>query len=57
VEVNIAEKATDTNGHPSKDSDDRIDVESMDVDEPDMIHDDSKTNNSNAEQTESMVDK
>ncbi len=57
MEVNIADKATDANGHPSKDSDDRIDAEDMDhVDEPDIIHDSSKTNDANAEQTESMVD-
>ena len=57
MEVNIADKATDANGHPSKDYDDRIDAEDMDhVDEPDIIHDSSKTNDANAEQTESMVD-
>jgi hypothetical protein len=56
VKVNTADKATDANGHPSKDSDDRIDVENMDVDKPDMIHDGAKTNDANAEQTESIVD-
>jgi hypothetical protein len=56
VEVNIADKATDANGHPSKDSDDRIDAENMDVDEPDMTHDGSKTNDANSEPTESRVD-
>jgi hypothetical protein len=55
VEVNTADKATDANGHPSKDSDDRIDVENMDVDEPDMIYDGFKTNDANADQTESTV--
>ncbi len=58
VEVNTADKATDANGHPNKDSDNRIDTENMVVGEPQdfMIHDDSKTNDSNAEQTELMVD-
>jgi hypothetical protein len=56
VEVNTVDKANDANGHPSKDSDDRIDAENMNVDEPDMIHDSSKTNDANAEKTESMVD-
>ncbi len=34
VEVNAADKATDAYGHPNKDSDDRIDAENMNVDEP-----------------------
>jgi hypothetical protein len=56
VEVNTADKATDANGHFSKDSDNRIDAENMDDDEPDMIHNGSKTNYANTEQTESTVD-
>jgi hypothetical protein len=56
VEVNTMDKANDANGHPSQDSDDRIDAENNNDDEPDIIHDSSKTNDSNAEQTESMVD-
>ncbi len=56
MEVNTADKASNANGHPSKDSDDRIDVENMNVVEPDMIHDGSKTNDANAEQTKSMLD-
>ncbi len=56
VEVNTGEKAHDATGQPSQDSDDRIDAENMNVDEPDIIHDSSKTNDANAEQTESMVD-
>ncbi len=46
VEVNIADKAA--NGHPSKDSDNRINAENMDVDEPDMIHGGSETNDATA---------
>jgi hypothetical protein len=49
VKVNTADKATDANGHPSKDSDDRIGAENMNVDQPNMIHDGSKTNDTNAE--------
>jgi hypothetical protein len=47
VEVNIVDKATDANGHPSNASDNRIHAENMDVDEPDMIHDGPKTNDAN----------
>ncbi len=50
------DKATDADGHPSKYSNDRIDVENMDVDEPNMIHDSSETKDVNPKQTESMVD-
>jgi hypothetical protein len=56
MEVNTVDKATDPNGHPSIDSDDRIDAENMNVDEPNMIHDGYKANDANAEQTESIVD-
>jgi hypothetical protein len=56
VKVNTVDKANDTNGHPSQDSDDRIDAENSNVDEPDIIHDSSKTNDANNEQTESIVD-
>ncbi len=56
VIVNITvNKTNDANSHPSQDSDDRIDAENSNVDEPDIIHDSSKTNDANAEQTESMV--
>jgi hypothetical protein len=34
VEYNTADKTTDANGHPSKDPDNRIDTEYMNVDEP-----------------------
>jgi hypothetical protein len=56
VEVNRVDKANDAYGHPSQDSDDRIDVENSNVDEPAIIDDSSKTNDANAEQTQSMVD-
>ncbi len=58
VKVDAADKATDANGHPSIDSDDRIDVENMVIDESEdfMIHDRFETNDANAEQTELMVD-
>jgi hypothetical protein len=56
VEVDTVDKANDANGHPSQDSDVTIDTENSNVDEPDIIHDSSKTNNANAEQKESRVD-
>ncbi len=67
-EVNAVDMATDVNGVPSKDSDHtidaghssqeidvQIDVENSNIDESN-IHDSSKTNDGNAEQTELMVD-
>jgi hypothetical protein len=56
VEVNTVDKANDANGHPSQDSNVTIDVENSNVDGPDIIHRSSKTNDANAEQSESMVD-
>ncbi len=56
VEVNTVGEANDTNGHPSQESDVTVNVENSNVDEPDIIHDSSKTIDTNAEQTESMVD-
>jgi hypothetical protein len=57
VEVNTVDEANDANGHPCQASDVTIDAENCnDVDEPDIIPDSSKTNDANAEQTESMVD-
>ncbi len=44
VEVNTANKATDANDYPSKDSDDRIDAENMNVDEPDCALDSVEVN-------------
>jgi hypothetical protein len=56
VEVNTVGEANDTNGHSSQESDVTINTENSSIDEPDIIHDSSKTIDSNAEQTESMVD-
>ncbi len=39
VEVNIVDRATYTNGDPSKDSDHTFDAENMNVDEPDCAID------------------
>ncbi len=56
VEVNTVVEANDTTGHPSQESNVTVDVENSNIDEPDIIHDSSKTNDTNAEQIESMVD-
>ncbi len=58
VEVDTSDKATDANSHPSIDSDNRIDAENMVVDESEdfRIHKGFETNDTNAEQTELMVD-
>jgi hypothetical protein len=42
--------------HPSQEFDVQIDAENSNADDPDIIHDSSKTNDANAEQIESMVD-
>jgi hypothetical protein len=44
VEVNTVNKATDANDDPSKDSDDKIDAENMNVDESDHTLDSVKVN-------------
>jgi hypothetical protein len=50
VEVNtVVDKANDANDHPSQDSDATIDAKNSNIDEPDIIHDSSKTNDANAE--------
>jgi hypothetical protein len=49
-------EANDANGHPSKESDVSIGAKNSNIDEPDIIHDSSKTIDANAEPTESMVD-
>jgi hypothetical protein len=56
VEVNTVDEANDTNAHPSQESDVRVNAEISNIDEPDIIHDSSKTIDTNAEQTESKVD-
>ncbi len=53
VEVNTVGEANDVNGHPSQEIDVQIDVKNSKLD---IIHDSSKTNDANAEQTESIVD-
>ncbi len=55
-EANTVGEANDANGHPSQKSDVTIDAENSNVGESDIIHYNSKTNDVNAEQTESMVD-
>jgi hypothetical protein len=54
VEVNTVGETNDVHGHSSQEMDVQIDVENSNVDESN-IHDSSKTNDGNAEQTESMV--
>ncbi len=56
VEIIVFGEANDINGHPSQASDVTVNVENSNVDEPDIIYDRSKTMNTIAEQTESMVD-
>ncbi len=56
VEVNKVSDANDVNGHPSQEIDVQTDAENSNLDEPDIFHGSSKTNDANAEQTESIVD-
>ncbi len=56
MEVNTIDEANDTNAHPSQESDVTVNAENSNIDEPDIIHEGSKTIDTNAEQTESMVD-
>ncbi len=56
VEINIVGDANDTNGHPCQESDVTVNAKNSNVDEPDIIYDRSKTIDTIAEQTESMVD-
>ncbi len=56
MEINIVGEANETNGHPSQESDVTVDAENSNVYEPDIICDRSKTIDTIAEQTESMVD-
>jgi hypothetical protein len=56
VEVNTVGEANDTNGYPSQKSDVTVDAENSNIDEPDIIHDSSKTIDTNVEETKSMVD-
>jgi hypothetical protein len=54
-DLNTVSEANDVHGHSSQESGVKIDRENSNVDEPN-IHDSSKTNDGNAEQTESFVD-
>ncbi len=56
VEVNTVGEAKDTNGHPSQESDVTVDAENSNINEPDIIHDSSKTIATNVEQTVPIVD-
>jgi hypothetical protein len=56
VEVNTVGEANDTNGHPSQEFDVIVDAENSNVDGLDIIHDSSKTIDTNVKQTEPIVD-
>jgi hypothetical protein len=56
VEVNTVGEANDTNGHPSQESDVTVDAENSKIDGLDIIHDSSKTIDTNVEQTKSIID-
>jgi hypothetical protein len=56
MEINIVGEANETNGHPSQESDVTVNAENSNIDEPDIIYDRSKTIDTIAEQTESIVD-
>jgi hypothetical protein len=56
MEINIVGEANETNGHPSQESDVTVNAENSNVDEPDIIYDRSKTIDTIAEKTESIVD-
>ncbi len=56
MEINVVGEANETNGHPSQESDVTVNAENSNIDEPDIIYDRSKTIDTIAEQTESIVD-
>jgi hypothetical protein len=56
VDINTVDEVNDTNGHPSQESGVTLNAKNSNIDEPDIIHDSSKTIDTNAEQTKSMVD-
>ncbi len=56
MEINIVGEANETNGYPSQESDVTVNAENSNIDEPDIIYDRSKTIDTIAEQTESIVD-
>ncbi len=56
MEINIVGEANDTNGHPSQESDVTDNAENSNIYQPDIIYDRSKTIDTIAEQTKSIVD-
>ncbi len=56
VEDNTVGEANDTNGHPSQEFDVTVDAENSNIDGLDIIHDRSKTIDTNIKQTEPIVD-
>jgi hypothetical protein len=56
VEVNTVGEANDTNGHPSQETNATVDAEKSNIDGLDIIHDSSKTIDTNVKQTEPIVD-
>ncbi len=54
-DLNTVSEANDVHGHSSQEIGVQIDRENSNIDEPN-IHDSSKTNDGNAEQTDSIVD-
>ncbi len=56
MEINLVGETNETNGHPSQESDVTVNAENSNVDEPDIIYDRSKTIDTIAKQTESIVD-
>ncbi len=46
-DLNTVSEANDVHGHSSQEIDVQIDVENSNVDEPDINHDNSKTNDGN----------
>jgi hypothetical protein len=56
MEISIVGEANETNGHPSQESDVTVNADNSNVYEPDIIYDRSKTIDTIAEQTKSMVD-
>jgi hypothetical protein len=55
VEVNTVGETNDINGHPRQESDVTVDAENSNIDGLDIIHDSSKTIDTNVEQTDMMI--
>jgi hypothetical protein len=56
MEVNTVGEGNDAYGHPSQESDVTVDAENGNIDGIDIMHDSSKTIDTNVEQTEPIVD-